>query len=66
MTKVIQEFFLLLSIPENIDVKLENRYNINEGGIIEGLGFNGLALESLEKKKAFLKTLGFKVLDDNY
>ena len=44
------------SIPEIIDVKLENRYNMDKGGIIEGLGFNSLVLGSLEKKKALLKT----------
>ncbi|KAK0367669.1 transposase [Colletotrichum limetticola] len=47
-TDVIKSWFRLLDIPEISDVKQANRYNMDETGILEGKGFNGLVLGMAE------------------
>ena len=49
-TSIIKTWFQLLS-PFIISViKPENRYNMDESGIIEGLGANGLVVGSAQRR----------------
>ncbi|KAK0367490.1 transposase [Colletotrichum limetticola] len=47
-TEVIRPWFRLLNIPEIKDIRQVNRYNMDETGILEGKGFNGLVLGMAE------------------
>jgi hypothetical protein len=49
-TEVIRPWFNYLHIPEVRAIKPENRYNMDEAGIMEGLGENGLVVGSSEKR----------------
>jgi hypothetical protein len=49
-TEVIMPWFSHLYIPEVCAIKPENRYNMDEAGIMEGLGENGLVVGSSEKR----------------
>ena len=47
-----------MKIPAVKAVKPENRYNIEEAGIMEGPGHNGLVLGSSQKKVTIVKNAG--------
>ena len=47
---IIKSWFPLLSIPEIQAIKPEHRYNMDESGIMEGFGANGLVVGSTEKR----------------
>ncbi|KAF4774019.1 transposase [Colletotrichum scovillei] len=47
-TEVIRNWFKFLAIPEIKDIKPANRYNMDETGILEGQGANGLVLGMAE------------------
>jgi len=49
-TSVIKPWFQLLSIPEIQAIKPENRWNMDESGIMEGLGVNGLVVGSASRR----------------
>ena len=55
ITKTIQKFFQLLEIPAIKAIRQENRYNIDEHGILEGQGSNGLVLGLAAKQIALKK-----------
>ena len=48
--EVISPWFNHFYIPEVQAIKPENRYNMDEAGIMEGLGENGLVVGSAEKR----------------
>ena len=47
---IIKSWFQLLSLPQIQAIKPENRWNMDESGIIEGQGVNGLVVGSTEKR----------------
>ncbi|KAM4066310.1 DDE superfamily endonuclease [Hirsutella rhossiliensis] len=47
--------------PAILAIKPENRYNMDEAGIMEGLGENGLVVGSAEKRSVQKKTPGSRV-----
>ena len=49
-TEVIQPWFNKFYIPDIQAIKPENRYNMDEAGIIEGLRENGLVVGSSERR----------------
>ncbi|RKK80380.1 hypothetical protein BFJ68_g17724 [Fusarium oxysporum] len=49
-TELIKAFFMLLMMPAVRLVKQKNRYNVDEVGMMEGIGLNGLFLGSKDKK----------------
>ncbi|KAK6215524.1 transposase [Colletotrichum tabaci] len=49
-TEVIRDWFKHLAMPEIISIKPANRYNMDETGILEGQGSNGLVLSMSETK----------------
>ncbi|KAJ0129379.1 hypothetical protein HZ326_27519 [Fusarium oxysporum f. sp. albedinis] len=49
-TELIKAFFMLLSMPAVRIVKQKNRYNVDEVGMMEGIGLNGLFLGCKDKK----------------
>ncbi|KAM4065785.1 DDE superfamily endonuclease [Hirsutella rhossiliensis] len=49
-TEVIRPWFNNFFLPEILAIKPENRYNMDEAGIMEGLGENGLVVGSAEKR----------------
>ncbi|KAM4054341.1 Tc5 transposase DNA-binding domain-containing protein [Hirsutella rhossiliensis] len=53
----IKEWFQLLKLPAIQAIPPESRFNMDETGILEGLGCNGLVLGSSEKKEAIKKRL---------
>lgn len=53
-TKNVKEFFARLTQEAIRDIPPYRRYNIDEVGIQEGLGFNGLILGA-SNKKIFIK-----------
>jgi DDE superfamily endonuclease/Tc5 transposase-like DNA-binding protein/Psq-like protein len=57
-TEVIQPWFNRLHIPGIQAIKAENRYNMDEAGIMEGLGENGLVVGRAEKRSIQRKTPG--------
>ena len=57
-TEVIRPWFNRLHISETHTIKPENRYNMDEAGIMEGLGENGLVVGSAEKRSIQKKTPG--------
>ena len=57
-TEVIRPWFNKFYIPEIQATKPENRYNMDEAGIMEGLGENGLVVGSSEKRSIQKKTPG--------
>ena len=48
-TDIIRPWFRFFDIPEVKTVKPENRWNMDEAGILEGQGSNGLVLGSTQK-----------------
>jgi 4-hydroxybenzoate polyprenyltransferase len=57
-TEVIQPWFNHLALPEVRAIKPENRYNMDEAGIMEGLGENGLVVGGSEKRSVQKKFPG--------
>jgi Tc5 transposase DNA-binding domain len=49
-TPIIKSWFQLLLLPQIQAIKPEHRYNIDESGIIEGFGANGLVVGSSGKR----------------
>ena len=49
-TKVIKKQWPKLTVPVIKAIKPENRYNIDEARIIEGMGDNGLVVGSIHKR----------------
>ena len=59
-TELIKAFFILLSMPAVRIVKQKNRYNVNEVGMIEGIGLNGLFLGYKDKKSVLIRQPGLR------
>ncbi|KAK1852830.1 transposase [Colletotrichum chrysophilum] len=57
-TNVIRQWFKHLAIPEIMAIKASNRYNMDETGILEGRGSNGLVLGSSETRSIRKKQPG--------
>ncbi|KAJ0160843.1 hypothetical protein CTA2_7213, partial [Colletotrichum tanaceti] len=57
-TEVIRDWFNLLAIPEIKGIKPANRYNMDETGILEGQGSNGLVLGMAKTKSVRKKQPG--------
>jgi isochorismate hydrolase len=57
-TTIIKSWFQRLVIPVITIIKPENRYNIDESGIIEGYGANGLVVGSSERRSIQKKQPG--------
>lgn len=55
---VIKDFFQLQQLPDVKDIPGEHRYNMDETGILEGRGSNGLVLGHAEKKAIIKKQPG--------
>jgi hypothetical protein len=49
-TEIIKPWFQKLEVPAIKVIKPENRWNMNEAGIIEGEGENGLVVGSAQKR----------------
>lgn len=49
-TKIIKPWFQKLEVPAIKRIKPENRWNIDEAGIIEGQGENSLVVGSTRKR----------------
>ena len=57
-TNIIRPWFRHLAIPEIMAIKPTNRYNMDETGILEGRGSNGLVLGSSEARSIRKKQPG--------
>ena len=57
-TAIIKSWFQRLVIPAIATIKPENRYNMDESGIMEGCGANGLVVESAERRSIQKKQPG--------
>jgi 4-hydroxybenzoate polyprenyltransferase len=57
---ILKAWFQKLKIPAIRAIKPENRWNIDEAGIIEGQGENGLMVESAQKRFIQKKQPGSK------
>ena len=54
--KTIKRFFERLDHPAIRDILPEHRYNMDETGIMEGFGINGLVVGPAEKSAAFVRS----------
>jgi hypothetical protein len=63
ITEVIRKWWPKLALPAIKAIKLENWYNMDEAGIMEGMGDNGLVVGSVEKQFIQKKTPRIKGLD---
>ena len=54
-TKTIQDFFQHLDEPTIRTIPPQHRYNMDESGIMEGLGINGLVVGASELRQAYIK-----------
>jgi hypothetical protein len=59
-TEIIKKWWPKLIVPAVKAIKAENRYNIDEAGIMEGMGDNGLVVESAQKRFIQKKNPGSK------
>jgi DDE superfamily endonuclease/Tc5 transposase DNA-binding domain/helix-turn-helix, Psq domain len=59
-TEVIRHWFRLLLIPAITAIKPENRWNMDEAGLLEGQGGNGLVVGSRDKRALLKKQPGSK------
>ena len=59
-SEVITAWFSLLDRPTFRDIKPEHRYNMDEAGIMEGMGSNGLVLGRVGRRVTQKKTPGAK------
>jgi 4-hydroxybenzoate polyprenyltransferase len=57
---IIKKWFQKLAVPRIKAIKPENRWNIDEAGIIEGIGDNGLVVGSVNKRFIQKKQPGSK------
>jgi hypothetical protein len=57
-TQVIKDWFQRLNIPAISSIKPENRWNMDESGIMEGMGVNGLVVGSSERRSIQKKQPG--------
>ena len=57
-TKIIKDFFCLLDLPLIKAIPPQNRYNMDETGILEGRGSNGLVLGSSKRRSIIKKQPG--------
>ncbi|KZL73957.1 aldehyde reductase [Colletotrichum tofieldiae] len=57
-TEIIRDWFKYLAIPQIMAIKPANRYNMDETGILEGKGSNGLVLGRAETKSVRKKQPG--------
>jgi 4-hydroxybenzoate polyprenyltransferase len=57
-TTIIKSWFQRLVIPVIATIKPENRYNMDESGIMEGFGANGLVVGSSERRSIQKKQPG--------
>ena len=55
-TEIIKKWFQYLAPPRIKAIKPENRWNIDEAGIMEGMGDNGLVVGSVHKRNIQKKT----------
>jgi hypothetical protein len=62
-TEIIKKWFQNFAPPRIKAIKPENRWNMDEAGIIEGMGDNGLVVGSVHKRFIQKKTTRFKGLD---
>ena len=53
--ETIQDFFQRLNKPTIVAIPPEHRYNIDESGIMEGLGVNGLVVGASDLRQAYVK-----------
>ena len=60
-TDRIKAFFQLLQLPAIKDIPKENRYNMDECGVMEGQGHNGLVLGNAEKSVVLQKNPGSRI-----
>lgn len=58
MINIIKDFFQFQYLPDVKDIPGEHRYNMDETGILEGRGSNGLVLGHAEKKAIMKKQPG--------
>jgi hypothetical protein len=59
-TEVIKKWFQKLTIPDIKAIKPENRWNMDEAGIMEGMGDNGLVVGSVHTRFVQKKQPGSK------
>ncbi|CCT63413.1 related to transposase [Fusarium fujikuroi IMI 58289] len=57
-SELIKAFFMLLMMPAIRLVKQGNRYNVDEVGMMEGIGMNGLFLGHQSKKSVLIRQPG--------
>jgi hypothetical protein len=57
-TSVIKDWFYRLALPTISLIKPENRWNMDESGIMEGMGANGLVVGSSERRSIQKKQPG--------
>ncbi|KAF6519132.1 hypothetical protein HZS61_009512 [Fusarium oxysporum f. sp. conglutinans] len=57
-SELIKAFFMLLMMPAIRIVKQKNRYNVDEVGMMEGIGMNGLFLGHKDKKSVLIHQPG--------
>jgi len=57
-TSVIKDWFHRLALPAISSIKPENRWNMDESGIMEGFGANGLVVGSSERRSIQKKQPG--------
>lgn len=57
-TDVIKAWFQYLALPAITAIKPENRWNMDEAGIMEGQGENGLVVGNREKRAILKKQPG--------
>ncbi|SCN90426.1 related to transposase [Fusarium fujikuroi] len=57
-SELIKAFFMLLMMPAICLVKQGNRYNVDEVGMMEGIGMNGLFLGYQSKKSVLIRQPG--------
>jgi hypothetical protein len=58
ITAIIKSWFQRLAIPAIAAIKPENQYNIDESGIMEGYGANGLVVGSSKRRSIQKKQPG--------
>jgi 4-hydroxybenzoate polyprenyltransferase len=59
-TEIIRQWFRLLAIPAIKAIKPENRWNMDEAGLMEGQGGNGMVVGSSAKRALLKKQPGSK------
>jgi 4-hydroxybenzoate polyprenyltransferase len=60
-TAVIQPWFNLLCLPAVAEILAENRHNMDEGGVAEGEGTNGIVIGPEGRKVIAWKSNGSRV-----